>query len=460
MVVSDAMEFRSLPGTIAIARAYIAGAVQDAPGIVRHAQQALELLPEDDHFWRGAAASLMGIAHWAEGDLDAAHRYVTAGMADLQTAAGPASATAAAFLLADIRLAQGRLREAEHTIRQSLQRALHVGEPFPQGTPDLHVLLSEVHLERNDLMGAEECLQDARALGEYAGLFETRHRWYTVMARIRLAQGDLQAALELLTEAERLFNAGPNPESRPIAALRARVWLAQGRVAEAQAWAQENGLSMDDELDFRREFEHITLARLLFARYRSDPAGSALREVAGFLERLRRVAEAGGRVGSLIEILVLQALAHRDRGDTPLALACLERALALAEPEDYVRSFVDEGQPLAALLRALEALAAGGMPRRDAYRRRVLAAGEAQPAGAAPSSPERGDGAPRLIEPLSERELEVLRLLRTELSGPEIAHELTVSLNTLRTHTKNIYGKLGVNSRRAAVRRADELALS
>jgi LuxR family maltose regulon positive regulatory protein len=227
--------------------------------------------------------------------------------------------------------------------------------------------------------------------------------------------------------------------------MKARVWVAQGRIAEALRWTRERGLSVDDDLSYLREFEHITLARVLIARYKSG-VDDSIREVMGLLKRLLQAAEEGGRMGSVIEILVLQALAHEAQVNIPLALAPLERALALAEPEGYVRIFVDEGPPMAALLR--EAAKHGIAPH---YVSRLRAAfGKAE--GATPTTQ-------LLIEPLSERELEVLRLLGTELNGPEIARELMVSLNTMRTHTKNIYSKLGVNNRRAAVRRAEELDL-
>jgi LuxR family maltose regulon positive regulatory protein len=188
------------------------------------------------------------------------------------------------------------------------------------------------------------------------------------------------------------------------------------------------------------------LARVLIARYRSERVEGSIDEAMGLLERLLKAAEEGGRMGSAIEILVLQALAHEAQGDIPHALVPLERALALAEPEGYVRIFVDEGPPMAALLR--EAAKQRIAPD---YVGRLLAAF----GGAGGKRP----AAQPLIEPLSERELQVLELLGTELSGPEIARELVVSLNTMRTHTKSIYSKLGVNSRRAAVRRAEELGL-
>jgi LuxR family maltose regulon positive regulatory protein len=188
-----------------------------------------------------------------------------------------------------------------------------------------------------------------------------------------------------------------------------------------------------------------------------------MHEAQGLLARLLQAAEAGERTGSVIAILVLQALAHQMQGDIPAALAPLERALTLAEPEGYVRIFVDEGPLMAVLLQ--EALARGVMP---GYVEKLLAAFPSYELSVKRS--EREPDRPPTpnsklktqnfsVEPLSERERDVLRLLGTYLSGPDIARELMVSLNTLRTHTKNIYDKLGVNNRQAAVRRAEELDL-
>jgi LuxR family maltose regulon positive regulatory protein len=226
---------------------------------------------------------------------------------------------------------------------------------------------------------------------------------------------------------------------RPVPALKARVWITQGRTGEALSWARGQGLSAGDDLSYLREFEHITLARLLMGQHQDEPAVQ-------LLERLLPAAEQGGRTGSVIEILILASLAHQALGGTPAALATLERAVRLAEPEGCLAIFTGEGPALASLLKGLARL--GTAP---AYTRRLLAA-VSRPG---PSRP----AVQTLIEPLSERELHVLRLLGSDLDGPAIARELSVSLNTMRTHTKNIYTKLAVTSRRAAVRRGIELNL-
>jgi LuxR family maltose regulon positive regulatory protein len=247
---------------------------------------------------------------------------------------------------------------------------------------------------------------------------------------------------------------------RPVAALVTRLRVVQGQLAEALGWAREQGLSAQDELSYLREFEHITLARVLLACSQNDRSGHSMREAVGLLTRLLEAAQAGERTGRVIEILILHALAHQMQGDTPAALAPLERALTLAEREGYVRLFVDEGPLMAHLLR--EAATRNIMPD---YTGMLLAAfperleTEDVRLGDATQAPSLKPPAPDLVEPLSQRELEVLRLFQTELSGPEIARELVIGLSTVRTYTKSIYRKLNVNSRRAAVKRAAELGL-
>jgi len=354
-------------------------------------------------------------------------------------------------VLADMHRALGRLREAAQVLEQGLQLAAAQGRPAPMATGDLLVAQSELRCEQNDLAAAAQCLQQSQALGERASLSENRYRWHVAQARLHEAHGDLSGALDQLAEAERLYLSGFYPNVRPIAALRARIWVRQGRLAEAQAWAREHGLTAADAPTYLREFEHLTLARLLIAQSQPGQDDAALREALGLLERLRAAAEVGGRNASVNESLVLQTVAHATRGQTPQALAALERALAQAAPEGYVRLFVDEGPLLAALLQA--ASKRGIAP---THVTRLLPALGAE---AAPAESRRPAAGPALIEPLSERELEVLRLLRTELNGPEIARQLMVSPNTFHTHTKNIYSKLGVKNRQAAVIRADELKL-
>jgi LuxR family maltose regulon positive regulatory protein len=448
MVVADEEEYRRLPAMIELYRAALALARGDVPGTVRHARRALGVALAEDHLCRAGASGMLGLAFWASGDLEAGHSAYAECMTGLRRAGHIADTFGCAIALADIRLVQGRLGEAMRTYEQALQRVPEQGGPVLRGTADMYVGMSGVHRERNDLHAATQQLQRSQELGEHTGLPQNRYRWRVAMARIRQAEGDLDGALDLLNEAERVYLGDFFPNVRPVPALRARIWIAQGSLGEALGWAREQGLSVDDDLSYLREFEHITLARVLMARYQDERAQRSVHEAIRLLDRLLRAAEEGERAGSVIEIGVLRALAYQRHGDIPAALSCLERAVTQAEPEGYVRVFADEGPPMASLLRVAARQQTGGN-----YVRRLLAAVTET------ETEQNGPVKQALIEPLSERELDVLRLLGTELDGPAIARELMVSLNTVRTHTKHIYAKLAVTNRRAAVRRAAELDL-
>jgi LuxR family maltose regulon positive regulatory protein len=280
------------------------------------------------------------------------------------------------------------------------------------------------------------------------------------MARVREAQGDLDGALDLLDQAERLYDGAFSPNVRPVATRKTRVWVAQGRLGEALGWAREQGLSVENELSYLHEFDHITLARVLLARYQSDRADGSISGVVGLLERLLKAAEEGGRKGSVIEILVLQAIAYHAQGDLPAALLPLQHALALAEPEGYVRMFLDEGSSMMQLLR--EASARKIMPD---YTDKLLAAFEAEKRPVPAAGPGKSEDKSRLpsgeplIEPLSPRELEVLHLIAQGLSNREIGERLFLALDTVKGHNRRIFEKLQVQSRTEAVARAHELGL-
>jgi LuxR family maltose regulon positive regulatory protein len=445
MVVVDGEGFLRLPGEIQMYRAALALVQGDTPATIRHAHRAIDRAAVDDHLTRAGASALLGLAFWGDGDLAGAHRAYSACVDGLRRVGHISDILGCSITLADIRATQGRLGEALRTYEQALQLAAQQGGTMLRGTADMYVGMSQIACERNDLDAATRHLLRSQELGEHTGLPQNPYRWRVAMARVRQARGDLPGALQLLDEAQQVYVGDFAPNVRPVPALTARLLAAQGRFGEALGWAHEQGLSVDDDVSYLREFQHITLARVLLSQDTAHRTGSAVDEAARLLERLLTAAETGERTGSVIEILVLLALAHHARGDTPGALAPLERALTLAEPEGYVRVFVGEGSPMVSLLKAVA-------KRRVwwTYVRRLVGAGETTTV----TRPGQG-----LIDPLSERELDVLRLLGTDLDGPAIARELVVSLNTLRTHTKSIYAKLGVNSRRAAVRQAGELNL-
>ena len=446
MVVVDDAEFRRLPSAVALYRAAQAQITGDRERTEAFAMRAFDLAGDDDPLGRGGAAGFLALAHWGSGDLEAAYGFWTEAMACLQRAGHAVDAIGCHRPLAEIRVAQGRLREALKTYEQGLRMATDDGTTVLRGAGDLHVGMSELCLEWNDLDAAADHLRQSDDLGDHGGLAQNPYRWRVAMAQLRLTGGDADGALALLADAERVFVSEYYPVIRPIQAQAARIHAAQGRLQEAEAWVRDRGLSVDDDLEYVGEYEHITLARVLLAQGTRTHDPRPIQRAKAFLERLLVAAEAGGRWRSVIEILVLQGLAQKDRGRSAAGLDPLGRALTLAEPEGYTRTFVAEGAPMADML---QAAARRGMA--PEYVRRLL--GEFGRSGGRPSAGQS------LVEPLSERELEVLRLLASDLDGPGIADQLVVGLSTVRTHTKSIYAKLGVNSRRAAVRRGEELGL-
>ena len=441
VVVADGEEFGRLPAAIAIYRAGLALTLGDSAGAVTQARLALEIARPDDHVRRGAAAALLGLAAWGAGDLDTAYSAYVECSASLLRAGYVADVLGCATTLADIRITQGRLRDALQIYERALQLAADQPAPVMRGVPDLHVGMIAILAERGDLPAAKDHLVRAREAGELEGMPRFRYRLRVAEAAVREGEGDVDGALRLLDEAERDYVADFAPDVRPIAGLRARLRLRRGELDDALAWARERGLSANDDLDYLHEHDHVTLARCLLAQRRGSPGSPD--EASELLNRLLGAAEAGGRIGTVIEVLVLLAIARRSSGDEQAAAVALDRALRLAEPEGYFRLFADEGPSLEPLLKA-------AARRHTAPRivRRLLSSISSQDGLALGADPS-GD-----IHQLSDREREVLRLLKTELTGPEIARQLVVSLNTVRTHTKNIYAKLGVTNRRAAVLRA------
>jgi LuxR family maltose regulon positive regulatory protein len=443
-VVVDTEEFARLPSMIELYRGALAKIRGDLEGNLAHARRVLELAGDRDELGRGGAETFLGLAHWEMGDLEAGYRWYMGGMASLGRAGFVTDVVGGAIIGADIRMAGGRLRDAERIYEEGLALAM-ASQPPLRGATDMHTGLASIAYERNDLDAAAAHLEAGRALGGELAFPRDPCRSRLVRARLLQAEGNLESAVPILDEAERLYLAEFSPDVRPVAALRARLQIAHGRLGDARAWAARANVSPTDTLTFVREYEHTTLARLLVAEATEGDAG-ALAPAIELLGRLLELAEGGRRDGSRLEILVVTALARDARGERTAAFAALDAALEIAAPEGYVRVFLDEGSAMIRLLKA-----AAKRPGTPAYVHDLVRAA----AGGDPRVPARGS----LVEPLSERELEVLRLLRGDLDGPDIANELVVSLNTLRTHTKNIYAKLGVSSRRAAVTRAEELGL-
>ena len=318
----------------------------------------------------------------------------------------------------------------------------------------LLAIWGEALAEINDLEGAIQNAKKGVEITDGGGDLAMLGSSYLFLIRVLFSTGDLTSAEKIVHKIENTAQGSDVPPwiMNQKAAWQARIWLAQGKPETASQWVLERGLDANRELAYLHEMENIVLARILIAQRQLDDA-------TGLLQRLLEAAEAGGRTTRMIEILNLQALSFQSQGDTDRAINTLERALSLAEPGGFIRIFVDEGLPMARLLHVIlsraEALSRGIAPD---YVRQLLGAFPIAEQDHVVSS-QRQSPESELIEPLSEREIEVLQLVAEGLTNPQIAARLYLSLNTVKVHTRNIYGKLGVGNRTGAVARARALGI-
>ncbi len=474
LVVRDAAEWDRLPALASTQRAGLALVSGDLPATIEHAESALAHAADDDLLTTAAASALRGLAAWSQGDLTSAHESYTMAAARLEAMGHVADVLGCTVALVDMQLALGRPGDAHRTVTRAMDLADAHGSHggVVRGTADMWVAKSRVAWGRGEIAATAEYLQRAADLGEAAGLPQQPYRWRVAMAQLREAQGDMAAADVLLEEAERLYTGDFSPNVRPVPAIRARLHTRAGDLSAARAWVRAAGLAATDEISYLREYEQVTLARVLLAECATTDDRSSMDEAISLLERLEVAAQAGGRTATLIELAVLRALARAASGDLDEALESLQRAVALAGPERWIGVFLDEGAPLRRLLGLLRPTG-----RDSAFLRVLDSAATAHAAWVAttPVTPAADSRSPssraqagrdipppdshRLLDPLSSREREVLRLLASDLDGPGIARQLSVSLATVRTHTQHIYAKLGVNNRRAAVRRGHQFNL-
>lgn len=456
MVIVDNEQFRSLRARIAFARAYNAQTKRDFLSATKYAELVLELIPEEDQFLRSQATAILGATHLINGDLDAACRSMDDWINHSLKSGNYFSAFAYAMVeKADILAAQGHLREGLRTYQQSLQLAAEHDSQILRVMAHPFLGMAILYHEMGEDKVAEENFQRSLETASLHRSVDWSYRNCIAQARLKETAGELDAALEWLDEAKHFYIKTLMPHTRPIDALKARIYLKQGNLFRAKRWVNEQGLSVDNELIYLHEFEHITLARVLLAEYQSNRDDSNVLIALHLLERLLMAAEGKNRIRSMLEILVTQVLGYQAMGNMSQAHISLGRALKLAEPEGYIRMFTDEGSTMEMLLRKVTTHEI--MPD---YISKLLLAFEAERKGIREEThPSTSPASASLIEPLSQRELDILRLLKTELSGPEVAQELVIALSTVRTHTKSIYSKLGVNNRRAAVKRATEMNL-
>jgi LuxR family maltose regulon positive regulatory protein len=438
-------EVRVMLGTIAAARAYSANMQGEARLAADFARQALEYLPDNDPFpqsLRSVATAALGDGSWITGNVEEARLAYTEAVRIGQAANNIHMVILANSNLANILMELGRLHQAAGIYSETLQMATR---PDGQRSPladGIYAGLSRVSYEWNHLEVAAQYTHRCIALCRQWENYDLLAVGYVMLARLEHVQGNPEKAQEAMRAAERLAGEYPlSPrQSIWIKSSLAHLWLAQGDLEPPSHLVQQSGITIADDVPYLREPEYLVLLRVLLAQGDHDAALE-------LSERLLKPAEATHRMGQVIEILVLQALAYQGKKELSQALAALEKALSLAQPEGYVRTFLDEGEPMAKLLYQAKSHRMG-----IGYAAELLSAmGEASSTTQPPAQ--------LLIEPLSLRELEVFRLIEAGCSNQQIAAKLVISIPTVKRHISNIYAKLGVESRTQAISHGRELRL-
>jgi LuxR family maltose regulon positive regulatory protein len=439
------LEVRTMLGTIAAARAHFANTQGDTHSAAEHARQALDLLPDCSSISqsiRSVSTSILGDASWINGNLEEATRAYTEAIRIGREARNLHMVIIANSNLGDILLEQGQLHRAGDIYTKALQMAVR---PDGQRSPLAEKLcagLGRLAYEHNQLNVADQYIHECIDLCRQWGEVDLQAIACAMLARLEQVRGNSGAAQEAVWEAEQL--AGEHPFfSRRSIQLKSdlgRQYLAQGNLEKLSQLIQENALSIKDEIPYQREPEYVILLRTLLAQNDHEAALT-------LSNRILKQAEQTGRKGLLIENLILQALAFQGNKETEQALVTLERALALAQPEEYVRSFLDEGEAMTRLLCQVQSRQTG-----SSYAAVLLAkiskiSGMTQPSMRL------------LIEPLTAREVEVLKLIQAGSSNQDIAGQLVISITTVKRHISNIYAKLGVKSRTQAVAIGKELKI-
>jgi ATP/maltotriose-dependent transcriptional regulator MalT len=431
-----------MQGEVAALRAYLAAVQGDTTQALENARLALRLLPETNLNVRGVINLSLGGACWLSGDLAGSRQAFAEAYRIGDEIDNVHLAISGLTGLADLSLFNGRLRQARELYQQAIQLASGAkGQPLPIAA-EAFVGLGNLFYEWNDIDAAAVHLEKGVELSQLLGRAGTLAASKISLARLQQAQGDLKGAAKLLQEAEtsvRISISNPAIEST-LAAGQLRLWLASGDLEPARQLVSKRGLDIEQVGNPLLAAEYLMFGHLLLAQDQSEQAFK-------LANALLQKAEPTGQAGLVVGPLIMRAFALKAAGDLPAALATLEQALSLGETERYARSFLDEGPHIAELLRRVAV--GDAVP---GYAARLLSAMSGSAGSAPPASQ-------HLIEPLSDRELQVLHLVAAGMSNQEIADELVLAKGTIKKHLNNIFGKLEAQNRTQCVARARELGL-
>jgi LuxR family maltose regulon positive regulatory protein len=437
----------SIHGLIHSRRAYASFMIGDHIHTISHAKQALDQLPENATLIRVQTALYLGVAYRYLGQLRAALDVYNEILLTAQNMDGNSVAVLCYLHMGDLHSEMAQLHRAKDTYEGALKfTEQRIGRPEMPFTGYVYVGIGSILRQWNQLEEAYRFTVKGLSLCRDWNVTDILAFSCLELAYLHQALGNIDQARTSLQEAIQLFDSISSWGSKIAAAHRVKLDLARGDIESAERWAQTNELNIDGDYEHYREIEYLVLARVLIAQERYDEAHS-------LVERIFRIAQEIEKRQTELETLILLSIVCSAQGETDQALDYLEKALLIGEPQGYTRIFVDEGSPMASLL--YKALKHEIMPE---YVQRLLAAfPDTEPEEDASKKAQADQTG--LIEPLSEREIEVLQFLAKGLTNQVVATRLFISLHTVKAHTRNIYSKLGVNNRTQAVDKARTLGI-
>jgi LuxR family maltose regulon positive regulatory protein len=450
---TSAPDARAMQGLLAYVKSRVTAMRGDIHRAIEFCLEAREYTPASNLALQLDTRITLGYEYFLNGDYANASPILNETIRLGITTGAVINTVAASCLMARLVAVQGLLNKSYDTYQIAAQSIPEASGQHLGARALVEIGIADLLCEWNDLDAALVHIRQGLALLPLWGKADDWALAYITLARIHLAQANRSDAIEAVEKATQLIQTrGVFSEARhAVEIAQVKLWLAQGDFQAAHRWAASQGerLSSDDRFGFENELTHITQARVYIAQNKPNKA-------IDLLSHLEEAARSAGRMGRVIEILLLQALALREIGDSKRALLALTKCLTLAEPEGYVRVFLDEGQPMQMLLAQWLAHASAG-PLRD-YAIRLLSHFDAEP-HIITAAQEKASPAGDLVEPLSQREVEVLHLIALGRTNKEIARQLVVAPGTVKAHTASIYRKLDVANRTEAVARARQLGI-
>jgi len=444
IVVVDEEQYKILPATIAAARGYLALVRGEVKAAIDYTKNALTLFPKGEYYNKGVLYTMLGLAQWTNGEIEDAFNTITSGTKNITME------FMVAVVLAELSIEQGKLHQASMIYEKALHDSIDKKSLYQIPLASFYVGLGNIELLKSNLDEVEVLLQESMKYAKKGALPNWQYKWCLLKARNQESKGDFSSALESYNKSERYYFDDPLPDVCPLSALKVRVFLKQGKIHTAKEWVKKQHLSIDDELSYLNEFEHITLVRVLIAEFRYFNDNKALSDAKQFIKRLLIEATRGKRTGNIIELYILQALVDDYNDESEQAIGSLKSALKLSETEEYIQIFIDEGMQLYQLLSNVKISNAYS----DYYLKLINTFEKTMILNESNSKKSQID-----IEPLTKREYDVLLLIAQGLSNREISDKLFLALSTVKNYNQNLFEKLEVKNRTEALIKARDLGL-